>query len=133
MNAIFPIKKCVNCTHWMKIRGRADAPGRCLSPDAPFDAFRTGAKNLCKLNQGRAFTIAKFLTPAQCFPGLIVITPMGALAQVTARVGDASVSLKFLFADEQGNEMLCKMLRAYVGPNVEFAGVDFKTVVFDNG
>ncbi len=117
----------------MKIRGRADAPGRCLNPDAPFDAFRTLAKNLCKLNQGRAFEIAKYLTPAQCFPGLIVITPMGALAQVTARVGDASVSLKFLFADEQGNEMLCKMLRAYVGPNVEFAGVDFKTVVFDNG
>ena len=123
MLASLPIKKCVNCAQWLKGAGRATAPGSCLHVDAPWSGYRTEATNLCQLNQGRAFDLTKYLSPPQCFPGQIVVTPVGALAQISAQVighGDASVALDYLFADEQGNQIQCKHLRAYAGPNVVF-------------
>ena len=82
-----------------------------------------GGDQFMPAQQGRAFELAKYLSAPQCFPGQIVVTPVGALAQISAQVighGEASVALDYLFADEQGNQIQCKHLRAYAGPNVVF-------------
>lgn len=120
MAAAIAIKQCVSCRHWLKQAGRAQAPGNCLHVDAPHPRFRTVASDVCKISQKRGFDAAHYLTQAQCYPRLIVITPLGALAEVTAKVGNFSVALNYLFADEQSNEIAASRLREYVGPNIKF-------------